>query len=201
MTPTYARISKLSRLALLALLITTVAGCALNPLSVPVTYQPASNIAPVPGAPSVRVHVVGEDQRADKTSVGEYGQQSIATSNNVVDTARDAVQSELQARGFVIDSAPTSTVVRVQVQRLSGHFFSSLIFSSYTAELIMHVEVERPGKAMSYSQSFDETDTYHPSAFASVSDDFGAALSGALTKGVAKLFDDPAFTAALIARR
>src|SRR5258708_957929 len=104
MTPTYARISKLSRLALLALLITTVAGCALNPLSVPVTYQPASNIAPVPGASSVRAHVVAEDQRADKTNVGQYDQQPIAPRNNVIDTARYAVQSELQPRGFVIDT-------------------------------------------------------------------------------------------------
>jgi uncharacterized lipoprotein YajG len=198
MTPICARIV---RLALLLWLIATVAGCVLNPLSVPVTYQPASNVAPVPGAVSVHVHVVGEDQRADKTSVGQYGNQSVSTSNNVIDTARDAVQAELQARGFVVDSAPASLVVRVQVLRLSGHFFSSLIFSSYTAELIMHVEVERPGKVIAYSQSFDETDTYHPSVFANISDDFGAALSGALNQGVAKLFDDPAFMAALIAKR
>ena len=91
--------------------------------------------------------------------------------------------------------------MRVQVLRLSGHFFSSLFFSSYTAELIMHVEVERPSKAIAYSQSFDETDTYHPSVFANISDDFGAALSGALKQGVAKLFDDPAFIAALISKR
>jgi len=182
-------------------LITTVTGCVLNPLSVPVTYQPASNIAPVPGASSVHVHVVGEDQRADKTNVGQYDQQPVVTSNNVIDTARDAVQSELQARGFVIDNGPASKIVRVQVQRLSGHFFSTLFFSSYTAELIMHVEVERPDKAIAYSQSFDETNTYHPSMFASLSDDFGAALSGALKQGVAKLFDDPAFIAALISKR
>lgn len=198
MTPTYARIV---RLAILLWFIPTAAGCALNPLSVPVTYQRESNVAPVAGASSVHVHVVGEDQRADKTNVGQYDQQPIVPGNNVIDTARDAVQSELQARGFVIDSAPTSPVVRVQVLRLSGHFFSSLFFSSYTAELIMHVEVERPGKAITYSQSFDETDTYHPSVFANVSDDFGAALSGALEKGVAKLFDDPAFMAALIDKR
>jgi uncharacterized lipoprotein YajG len=198
MTPTCARIV---RITLLLWFIATAAGCALNPLSVPVTYQRESNVAPVPGAVSVRLHVVGEDQRADKTTVGQYDQQPIVTSNNVIDTARDAVQSELQARGFVIDSAPASTVVRVQVLRLSGHFFSSLFVSSYTAELIMHVEVERPGKAIAYSQSFDETDTYHPSVFANVSDDFGDALSGALKKGIAKLFDDPAFMAALIDKR
>jgi uncharacterized lipoprotein YajG len=198
MTPTCARIV---RLALLLWLIATAAGCALNPLSVPVTYQRESIVAPVPGASSVRVHVVGEDQRADKTNVGQNDQQPIVPGNNVIDTARDAVQSELQARGFVIDAATASTVVRVQVLRLSGHFFSSLFFSSYTAELILHVEVELPGKAIAYSQSFDETDTYHPSVFASVSDDFGDALSGALKKGVAKLFDDPAFMAALIAKR
>src|SRR6266481_7341293 len=195
MTPTYTRIR---RLALLAFLITTVTGCVLNPLSVPVTYEPASNIAPVPGASSVHVHVVGEDQRADKTNVGQYDQQPIVPGNNVIDTARDAVQSELQARGFVIDNGPASKIVRVRVQRLSGHFFSTLFFSSYTAELIMHVEVESPGKMIGYSQSFDETNTYHPSMFASLSDDFGAALSGALKQGVAKLFDDPAFIAALI---
>jgi uncharacterized lipoprotein YajG len=197
MTPTYARISLP---VLLLMLVATLAGCALNPLSVLVTYQRESNIAPVAGASLIHVQVVGEDQRADKTSVGQYDQQPIVAGNNVIDTARDAVQSELQARGFVIDSAPANTVVRVQVLRLSGHFFSSLFFSSYTAELIMHVEVERPGKGIAYSQSFDETDTYHPSVFANVSDDFGAALSGALQKGVAQLLEDPAFMAALLAK-
>jgi uncharacterized lipoprotein YajG len=191
---------KFSRLALLAMMITTVGGCMLSPLSVPVTYQPESNTAPVPGASSVHVYVVGEDQRADKTSVGQYQQQDIVTSNNVVDTSRDAVQSELKARGFIIDNGPGSTEVRVQVVKLSGHFFSTLFYSSYTAELIMHVEVQRPNKVIAYSQSFDVTDTYHPSLFGSVSDDFGAALSGALKKGVTKLFDDPAFMHALIAK-
>ena len=117
-----------------------------------------------------------------------------------VHTARDAVQSELRARGFVIDNGPASTEVRVQVVKLSGHFFSSLFYSSYTAELIMHVEVVRPGKVIAYSQSFDVTETTHPAVFGSVSKDFGDALSGALKKGVAKLFDDPAFVNALLAK-
>lgn len=147
----------------------------------------------------MHVSVVGEDQRADKTTVGQYDQQGVVTSNNVGSTARDAVQTELQARGFVIDSTSTSSVVRVQVLRLSGHFFSSLFFSSYTGELIMHVEVQRPDRVIAYSQSFDVTETTHPAVFGSVSNDFGEALSGALKKGVTQLFDDPAFVNALIA--
>ena len=124
----------------------------------PITYQPESNVTPVPGASSVHVHVVGEDQRANTNSVGQYDQQSVVTSNNVADTARDAVQSELRARGFVIDNGPASTEVRVRVVKLNGHFFSSLFYSCYTAELTMHVEVQRPGKVIAYSQSFDATD-------------------------------------------
>jgi uncharacterized lipoprotein YajG len=194
MMPTYsARILTL-------LMITAVGGCLMAPLSVPITYQPESNVAPVPGASSVHVHVVGEDQRANTTNVGQYDQQSVVTSNNVADTARDAVQSELRARGFVIDNGPASTEVRVRVEKLNGHFFSSLFYSSYTAELSMHVEVVRPGKVTAYSQSFDETDTTHPAVFGSVSKDFADALSGALEQGVAKLFDDPAFMHALIAK-
>jgi uncharacterized lipoprotein YajG len=195
MPPYSARIS-----ALLLLMITAVGGCLMAPLSVPITYQPASNVQPVPGASSVHVHVVGEDQRANTNSVGQYDQQNVVTSNNVGDTARDAVQSELRARGFVIDNGPASTEVRVQVVKLNGHFFSTLFYSSYTAELSMHVEVERPGKVIVYSQSFDTTETTHPAVFGSVSKDFGDALSGALEQGVAKLFDDPAFMAALLAK-
>jgi uncharacterized lipoprotein YajG len=194
MMPTYsARI-------LILLTITAVGGCLMAPLSVPITYQPASNVSPVPGASSVHVHVVGEDQRANTTNVGQYDQQSVVTSNDVGDTARDAVQSELRARGFVIDKGPASTEVRVQVVKLNGHFFSTLFYSSYTAELIMHIEVVRPGQVIAYSQSFDETETTHPAVFGSVSKDFGDALSGALAKGVAKLFDDPAFMNALLAK-
>lgn len=196
MRPTYSP----RTLALLVLLMTTVGGCLLSPMSVPITYQPASNIPSVPGASSVHMHVVGEDQRANTTTVGQYDQQSVVTSNDVGDTARDAVQSELKARGFVIDNGPSSSVVRVQVLRLNGHFFSSLFYSSYTAELIMHVEVERPDKVIAYSQSFDVEETIHPTVFGSVSKDFGDALSGALQKGVAKLFDDPAFMDALMAK-
>jgi hypothetical protein len=90
--------------------------------------------------------------------------------------------------------------VSVQIVKLNGHFFSTLFYSSYTAELTMHVEVVRPGQVTAYSQSFDETDTTHPAVFGSVSKDFGDALSGALEQGVAKLFDDPAFMHALIAK-
>lgn len=197
MVPTYfARI-----LTLLVLLMSiTVGGCLLSPMSVPITYQPASNVTPVPGAASVHVSVVGEDQRANTNTVGQYDQQTVVTRDDVGETARDAVQSELKARGFVIDNGPASSIVRVQILRLNGHFFSSLFYSSYTAELIMHVEVERRGKVIVYSQSFDVTDTIHPTVFGSVSKDFGDSLSGALQKGVAKLFDDPAFMGALIAK-
>jgi uncharacterized lipoprotein YajG len=191
---------KISRLALLVLLI-AMAGCLLNPASVPVTYQPAANVTPIPRASSVHVFVVGEDKRADKTTVGQGDQQPVVPSSNVGDTARDAVQAELQARGFVIDSGPTSTEVLVQVQRLKGYFLSSLFFSTYTAELIMHVQVVRLDKAVVYSQNFDVTETYHPSAFSSVSNDLGEALSGALKKGVAQLFDDPAFMDSLLRSR
>src|SRR5258708_13944586 len=98
MTPTYTRIR---RLALLAFLITTVTGCVLNPLSVPVTYQPASNIAPASAASSLHVHVVGEDQRADKTNVGQNDQQPIVTSNNSIDTSPSPVQSPLHPPAFI----------------------------------------------------------------------------------------------------
>jgi hypothetical protein len=181
-------------------MITAVGGCLMAPLSVPIAYQPESNVTPVAGASSVRVHVVSEDQRANTTTVGQYDQQSVVTSNNVGDTARDAVQSELQARGFAIDNGPASTEVRLQVEKLSGHFLSSLFYSSYTAELIMHVEVVRAGNMIAYSQSFEVTQTTHPAVFGSVSKDFGDALSGALEQAVAKLFGDPAFMHALIAK-
>jgi uncharacterized lipoprotein YajG len=189
-----------ARIFVLLVLITSIGGCLVNPMSVPITYQPESNPTTAPGASSVHVHVVGQDQRANTNSVGQYDQQNVVTSNNVGDTARDAVQSELRARGFVIDNGPSSTEVRIRVEKLNGHFFSSLFYSSYTAELSMHVEVERPGKVIAYSQSFDATDTTHPAVFGSVSKDFGDALSGALEQGVAKLFDDPVFMHALIAK-
>jgi uncharacterized lipoprotein YajG len=190
------------RLAPLVLLIAGVSGCLLAPLSTPITYTPVSNVAPVPGASSVHVYVVGQDQRADKTSVGQYNQQQISTTSDVGDTARDAVRAELQARGFAISNAPgPGTVdVRIQVLRFTGHFFSTLIFATYTGEMTMHVEVGRPDKGTVYTQTFDATDTYRPSDFGSVSEHFGTALSGTLQQGVAKLFDDPAFMAALLGK-
>jgi uncharacterized lipoprotein len=188
------------RRASLALLIAGVSGCLLAPLSTPITYTPASNVAPVPGASSVHVFVVGQDQRADKTSVGQYGQQAVATTTDVGDTARDAIRTELQAHGFAISNvhAPGNVEVRVQVLRFTGNFFSSLFFSTYTGEMTMHAEVESPGKGIVYSQNFDVTHTYRPSDFGSASDHFGIALSGALQDGVTKLFADPAFIAALL---
>ena len=182
------------------LMITAVGGCLMSPMSVPITYQPESNVTPVPGASSVHVHVVGEDQRANTNNVGQYDQQSVVTSNNVGDTARDAVQSELQARGFVIDNGPASQKFAFRSSGSTATFSARFSTPSYTAELEMHVEVERPGKVIAYSQSFDETDTTHPAVFGSVSKDFGDALSGALEQGVAKLFDDPAFMNALLAK-
>jgi uncharacterized lipoprotein YajG len=202
MGPTYSIRDRSLLLALSVLLIACVSGCLLAPLSTPITYTPASNVSPIAGAPSVNVYVVGQDQRADKTSVGQYNQQPISTTTDVGDTARDAVRTELQARGFAISNAsgPGTVEVRVQVLKFTGHFFSTLIFATYTGEMTMHVEVERQGKGTVYSQTFEATDTYRPSDFGSVSDHFGTALNGALQQGIAKLFDDPAFIAALLAK-
>ena len=105
------------------LMITAVGGCLMAPMSVPITYQPESNVTPVPGASSVHVHVVSEDQRANTNNVGQNDQQCVVTSNNVGDTARDAVQSELQARGFVIANGPASTEVRVQIRQAQRPLF------------------------------------------------------------------------------
>jgi uncharacterized lipoprotein YajG len=188
--------------ALLVLSITSAAGCY-PPESVAIGYVPAANTMPLSGASSERVFVVGEDQRANKTTVGQfqagYSQVAIVTSNDVADAARNAVQEELAARGFVIGAGATSSEVRVQVLRFRSYLINSLFTANYSAELIMHVQVERPGKAIAYSQSFDVTETVHPSVFGhSMSDGFREALDAALKKGVTQLFDDSSFKDALV---
>ena len=59
------------------------------------------------------------------TQVGQFGQgiyaRAIVTSNDVASAAREAVEKELQARGFVIGAGPSSSEVRVQILRFRSY--------------------------------------------------------------------------------
>src|SRR5271155_3080084 len=107
--------------ALLVLWIASAVGCYSQPVTIPINYLPEANTVPLPGASSAHVFVVGEDQRPDKTKVvmtaGPYGQPPIFASNDVADAFRNAVEEELQARGFIIGAGPSSSEVRVQILR------------------------------------------------------------------------------------
>jgi uncharacterized lipoprotein YajG len=183
-----------------ALWIATIAGCAPQPLSVPISYMPPANILPAHAASSAHVFVVGEDQREDKTRVGQMGRGPygipLVTATDVGDAAREAMEKELLARGFVIGSGPTSSEIRIQIIKFGCYDIRSPFSLTVIAELIMHVQVERPGKVITYSQNFDVRASSH-SVFGSL-DNYSDALSAALKRGVQKLFDDPPFMDALL---
>jgi uncharacterized lipoprotein YajG len=181
---------------LIALLIALVVGC-FGPVTIEIAHKPEPNIVPLPGAASSRVFVIGEDQRANKTRVGQwpagYEEQVFVSKDDISDVFRNAIEEELRARGFDIGAGPTSSEVRIQVLKFRSYFTPALFNPTATAELIMHVQVERPGKVITYSQNFETTDTASHAGFSD-------ALGGALDKGIESLLGDPAFSAALIAR-
>ena len=186
----------------LALIATTVSGCALTPGHVNIAYAPLDSGGPVRPARSAAeaVRVVVSDQRAAKDAVGHktngYGMEMapITSDNDIPQTVQSAIESELKSRGFNIAGAgPT---IAVTLTKFENRFVSGFWSGTATAELVMSVVAQRPAGGILYTKLID-VQGVNPGIQLSSAENAGIALDRALQEGVFQLFEDSAFLTAL----
>lgn len=102
----------------LACTMAVLSGCALTPEKINLAYAPVVGVSKIPGADHVKVDVVVNDVRTDKrvgSKSNAYGAELAAISANqdIVVLVRDALKSELSARGYEIGNSNIQLVCSI----------------------------------------------------------------------------------------
>ena len=133
----------------------SIVGCAPAAVDVPITYVPQTNVQQVRGAESVRIDVQIRDARTNKAEIGAFADpihtSEITTNDNLTDTVKDAVQTELQNRGFKVGAGGPAIVIDINGLDVRHHVS---LFGDKTARavMMMHVRVIRKNGDTLYSQ-------------------------------------------------
>ena len=183
------------------LVIPILSGCALTTSSVPLHYGLQNNVRKIKAARNVIVGVHVQDLRKNKR-VGNkkngFGMvmAPIYAKKNVADTVRNAIEKELQARGFRIGKKAI-VFVNVGITKFYNNFNMGFISGSAVAKLNMTVIVKNKQGEQLFHRKIFATGENGGIMIASGSN-AGVALNRALQNGVNILFNDPKFTAALL---
>lgn len=179
-----------------------MSACALTEDRVDLVYQPATIAVAVPGADSVTVKVAVEDTRPthrDKVSVKKngYGMEmaAIRANQDVPTLIRQAIEQELDSRGFTIGEGPVFTVV--DVARFYADYKTGFWTASNVADIQLNVQVRDASGRMYYGKGISGVG----STDGVVLMDGGPvkqSLEAGLTVALRNLMQDPFFLQALI---
>jgi uncharacterized lipoprotein YajG len=186
-------------LAVCAMMAAACAPIGTNPIAL--EYTPANFLTPAPGAEGVAVQILVNDNRTDKSRLGNVEDSTgapiapILATSSVTDTLEQAIASGLATRGFnVIASAPVT--IAVDIRQFDCQFQHGTLSGSASAQMAIDVQVARTGGKPLYSQRF--TGAGSSSGFESASSDNAKpALDRALSAAVNQLINDPGFIGAL----
>jgi uncharacterized lipoprotein YajG len=147
---------------LTVLLALSLSACALTTDYIDAPYVPLGPAVPVAGASAVTVSVAAKDARTTyRDRVGSkkngYGTEMapIVANNDVIETTRAAIESELAKRGFVV--APGGTVVSVDVNRFYNDFKTGFFAGDSIAEIAVTVKVVGVDKSLLFTQHYEAT--------------------------------------------
>ncbi len=187
----------------ISILITALSGCAFTTDRIQLQYVPQTGVSSLPGANNVVVATKVSDLRADKTKVSSkkngFGIETapIIATEDVTITLQRAIEQELQARGFSIDSNRTRVVISVDLTRFYNDHKMGFIAGDAIADLNMNVTVKSiEGKQIYKRQILAEgSETYTQLA---TGNNARLALNRALENGIKILFEDKLFIEALL---
>jgi uncharacterized lipoprotein YajG len=105
-------------IVVLVILMAALSGCAFTPEKIDLAYAPTIGASKVPGAERVKVNVVVNDIRTDKrvgSKSNAYGAEMAAITSNqdVVVLVRDALTSELAARGYEVGDSNVELICSI----------------------------------------------------------------------------------------
>lgn len=176
-----------------------VSACATSEDVVPVPYT-VSSAARVPGANAITVSVAGTDARTENRArigvqINGYGMDmaAIRATEEVTDIVRNAIAAELGQRGYNVGDGGAR--VNASVETFFNDFSTGMFAGKSTANVVMTVTVTSRSGAEVYSRRVSG----EAERTVQIANGGNAAttLSQALSKALASLMEDPAFTAAL----
>lgn len=191
----------LSCAALSVALVLSVTGCALTKAQISINYTPQTNVTKVAGAELVNLIVQVSDLRSAKDRVGAkkngYGMEMapIVANEEVTETVRQAVETELKQRGFTIEAG--DLLLSIQVIRFYNDFKIGFWAGDAIAELMLETQLRNSEGAIVYSRVVSGEGAKMNIQLASGSN-AKVALEGALRSGIERLFGDPVFIEALL---
>lgn len=182
--------------------VALVSGCALTTEKIDLSYTPQSSPPIVPGAGGIAVAVQVIDDRQDKSKISSkkngYGMEMapILANEDVTITVRKAIETELRNRGFRLSVDPAIVQVIADLTRFYNDHKTGFFSGDAVADLIMSVNVKSKDGSVLYSRQI-VAQGVEPNTQLATGNNARIALDKALQDGMAKLFGDNDFIAAL----
>jgi hypothetical protein len=181
-----------------------IAGCAIPVPERPISYTPQENVQPVKDAADIPVEVRVEDLEGAPSALPWSPRYLLIPPDrsfrvkDPADTIKGAAETELRARGFKIGG--DGALVTIQLAHFEASYEPSFWGPiTVRAYLSMRVQVRPQSGKVEYSKEVDGEVSplevffaLHPATHQ---------LQGTLADAFKRLFDDPAFTAAILATR
>ncbi|HJS46129.1 MAG TPA: YajG family lipoprotein [Rhizomicrobium sp.] len=181
-----------------AMTFVLLGGCATQEDVVPISYKAVGGAQVGNGA---TVSVTVEDSRTeDRTRISNkingYGMEMAAIRANrpVPDIIKEAMETELRNRGFVIGQGGSSA--KLSVNRFYASFKQGFFSGDAIGDVKLHAVVLSPSGQTLYERQVNVEGKAANIQLASGSNAADALVDG-MAKAMSALFDDPAFVAAL----
>ena len=189
------------RVTFILVFLMLLSGCALTKEHITLDYVPQSNVEAIRGSEKVNIKLNVTDARTmrDKVSYKKnaYGMEmgEIISDSDVIDLIRKSIKTELQNRGFIVDSGGTN--VNIELIKFYNDFKSGFFAGDASAEIIMGVQVKQKNGNIPYNKTI--TGAYvEQNVQLATGGNAKRALDGALKDVIPKLMNDQKFIIALM---
>lgn len=181
----------------------SLSGCALTTEQIELSYTPQAGVSRIAGAENVPVDVTVVDQRLDKSKVSSkkngFGAEMapITAAEDVAVTIRKAIEQELRARGFRLDSEAALVKIDADVTRFYNDHKMGFFAGDAVADLNLSVSVKSKDGKLLYAKQIAAQGKEANTQLAT-GNNARLALDRALANGMKTLFEDKAFLSALL---
>lgn len=183
--------------------VASLSGCALTTDRIELQYTQQQGVVPIPGANNVSVNVQVVDQRQDKSKVSSkkngFGIEMapILATEDVTATISRAMEQELRARGFQLNSDAALVQIAAGLTQFYNDHKVGFFAGDAVADLNMSVTVKsKKGDLLYVRQVIAQG--IEPNTQLMTGENARLALNRALENGMKSLFEDQAFLAALV---
>lgn len=179
-------------------------GCAAIPESHKLVYEPQADVTAVEGAAKVAVNVVVADEREDQRRISHkrhawgFPMASIYSEVPVEEEMQAAIEQELVARGFLVNSGAPLTIQGDIIKLYSNlHLIDTLFTGKTVADSTFQVEVVSETNEVLFSREIS-VNPEHKGVMYMSSYNHARPIEMAMEETLDELFNDPLFIEALL---